>query len=192
MTQPEDPYGTPAEQPAPPSAPPPSPYGEPAPPVQPPAQQYGAPPAYGQPPPGYGQPPQGYGYAPPAASGQLASWIHRVGGRLIDGLIVVIPAVILEAITGSRAVYYLVVIILGLGIGYLNGAQGQSPGKRLVGLRLIRETDGQLIGGGMGIVREVAHVLDTFSCLIGWLWPLWDSKKQTFADKICGTVVLKV
>jgi uncharacterized RDD family membrane protein YckC len=26
--------------------------------------------------------------------------------------------------------------------------------------------------------------------LLGYLWPLWDDKRQTFADKICSTVVL--
>jgi hypothetical protein len=25
---------------------------------------------------------------------------------------------------------------------------------------------------------------------LGYLWPLWDAKRQTFADKICSTVVL--
>jgi hypothetical protein len=25
---------------------------------------------------------------------------------------------------------------------------------------------------------------------LGYLWPLWDAKRQTFADEICSTVVL--
>ncbi|MDQ1539752.1 MAG: hypothetical protein QOH29_478, partial [Actinomycetota bacterium] len=27
---------------------------------------------------------------------------------------------------------------------------------------------------------------------LGYLWPLWDSKRQTFADKILKTVVVNV
>jgi uncharacterized RDD family membrane protein YckC len=33
-------------------------------------------------------------------------------------------------------------------------------------------------------------VLDGF-CYVGYLWPLWDDKRQTFADKILGTVVVE-
>ncbi len=29
-------------------------------------------------------------------------------------------------------------------------------------------------------------------CYLGYLWPLWDKKKQTFADKIFGTYSIKV
>ena len=28
------------------------------------------------------------------------------------------------------------------------------------------------------------------ACYFGWLFPLWDAKRQTFADKIIGTVVV--
>ncbi len=40
-------------------------------------------------------------------------------------------------------------------------------------------------------VRDLAHVLDSVACHLGWLWPLWDQKRQTFADKIVGTVVVR-
>jgi uncharacterized RDD family membrane protein YckC len=215
MTTPEDPsdppfgWQPPADQPPadqPPAGPPPPPYGSPPPAYGAPPPGYGTPPpAYGAPPPGYGTPP-GYGQPPPYQGGpgyqaavgpqfgghELAAWGWRVLGFIIDWLIVVIPSVILGLATGSRFVYDIIAIIGALVIGYLNGAQGQSPGKRAVGLKVLRESDGQLLGGGMGIVRLIAHFLDSFACLIGWLWPLWDSKRQTFADKIVGTVVIKV
>ena len=50
---------------------------------------------------------------------------------------------------------------------------------------------GQPIGGAQGIVRYFAHILDSITCLIGYLFPLWDEKRQTFADKVMKTVVLK-
>ena len=40
-------------------------------------------------------------------------------------------------------------------------------------------------------MRCLAHFVDSIACYVGWLWPLWDAKKQTFADKIMGTVVVK-
>jgi len=27
-------------------------------------------------------------------------------------------------------------------------------------------------------------------CYLGWFWPIWDRKRQTFADKIMRTVVV--
>src|SRR5579875_350811 len=176
---------------------------EPDQPTQPPAYggpggaqeggQYGAPqygqPQYGQPPygqeqygqPAYGQPPYGQGsYGQPAygaAAGgyQLANWLYRVGGYIIDAIIVLVPSAIIGLLTGSRAVYEVLSFVgLYVVLGYLNGAQGQTPGKRVVGVRLVRERDGQLLGAGMGIVRQICHILDSLACLLGWLWPLWD------------------
>ena len=203
MTQPDDPYGTPAERPTPPSAPQPPQYGQPPveqpgqPPAQqpgqPPAQQYGQPPAYGAPPPGYGQPPQGYGYAPPGPAGQLANWGNRFVGGFIDYAIFGILAGIFRPISTGL---YILLTLAGLAWTIYNkiieGRTGQSIGKRVAGTRLIRENDGQPVGAGMAIARWLAHILDGLPCLIGYLWPLWDNKRQTFADKICSTVVVKV
>ena len=44
----------------------------------------------------------------------------------------------------------------------------------------------------MAFVRDIAHILDSIICglPIGWLWPLWDAKRQTWADKVMKTVVV--
>ena len=42
----------------------------------------------------------------------------------------------------------------------------------------------------MSFVRQLAHVLDGLPCYLGYLWPLWDAKRQTFADKVIGTYVI--
>lgn len=172
MTDQTDPYAPPPEGGLPPQ---PSPYTTPQP-------EYGTP----QPPP-YGAP----AWDTPVNAADYASWGRRVGGRLIDAICVIIPAAIVGGVADSVGMYQVVALVLSFGIGYMNGATGQSPGKRVAGLRLQRDADGSLLGGGMGIVRELAHIVDTFSILLGWLWPLWDRKRQTFADKIVGTVVVR-
>jgi hypothetical protein len=193
MTTPEDPNQPPAE---------PSPYAPPPPGATPPPPQYGSPPPYqGAPGDGAGAPPAyqgGPGYGQMQATGPmyggnaLAHWGYRVLGAIVDGLIFGIPILIIEIATGSHVLGDILNIIVFIVLGYLNGAQGQTPGKRIVGIKVLREQDGQLLGGGMGVVRAIAHILDTISCLIGYLWPLWDGKRQTFADKILGTVVIKL
>lgn len=74
---------------------------------------------------------------------------------------------------------------------FKQGRTGQSIGKKVMGIRLVDEHTGQPIGAGMAFVRDLAHALDGF-VYIGYLWPLWDDKRQTFADKILGTVVVEV
>jgi len=74
---------------------------------------------------------------------------------------------------------------------FKQGRTGQSIGKKALGLKLVDERTGQPIGAGMAFVRDLAHVLDGFF-YIGYLWPLWDDKRQTFADKVLNTVVVQV
>ncbi|WP_308012122.1 RDD family protein [Actinacidiphila acidipaludis] len=74
---------------------------------------------------------------------------------------------------------------------YREGSTGQTPGKRIVGIRLLREHDGSSLGFGLAFGRRLLHVLDSLACGLGYLWPLWDAKKQTFADKCVHTVVIR-
>lgn len=74
---------------------------------------------------------------------------------------------------------------------YREGATGQTPGKRVAGIRLLREYDGATLGFGLALGRRLLHLLDALPCYLGWLWPLWDDKKQTFADKLVHTVVIR-
>lgn len=73
---------------------------------------------------------------------------------------------------------------------FKQGRTGQSVGKKVMGITLVDEHTGLPIGAGMSFVRDLAHTLDGFLYL-GYLWPLWDDKRQTFADKILGTVVVE-
>jgi Mce-associated membrane protein len=52
--------------------------------------------------------------------------------------------------------------------------------------------DGAAVGPWRLLARDVAHLLDTVSLFIGWLWPLWDSRNRTFADLLMRTEVRRV
>ena len=185
---------------------------------QDPNQPYGQqPPPYGGPPP-YGTPAQGgYGQPVPAQGGYvpdqpgyymgrtLANWPQRVGAYLIDYLIAAIPAFLAvllfsgtnqgETPSASAGLVAFLLYLTSLGIWFYNraiqmGRTGQSWGKQVLNLRLVRMADGQPMGGGMCFVRDLAHILDALPCYIGFLWPLWDARRQTFADKTMNTVVL--
>ena len=57
------------------------------------------------------------------------------------------------------------------------------------GATLVR--DGQPVGFGLAIGRQFLHILDSLPFYIGYLWPLWDERRQTFADKVADTVVVQ-
>jgi uncharacterized RDD family membrane protein YckC len=134
-----------------------------------------------------------------------ASWIQRVGGYLIDGLIAGVPGGIGSIISNtssadgtmsvSAALIGAVFGFVSLGLTIYNrwilgGRTGQTWGRRALNIRMVSEQTGQPIGAWLAFVRDLCHVLDSLACYIGWLFPLWDAKRQTFADKIMKTVVV--
>ncbi|WP_328360053.1 RDD family protein [Mycobacterium sp. NBC_00419] len=74
--------------------------------------------------------------------------------------------------------------------GYKQGTTGSSIGKSIMKFKVVSEKTGQPIGFGLSIVRQLAHIVDAIICYIGYLFPLWDAKRQTLADKIMTTVCL--
>ena len=72
----------------------------------------------------------------------------------------------------------------------VQGRTGQSWGKKRWGIRVIRQDNGQILTMGNNFLRQLCHYLDG-AVYIGYLWPLWDPMRQTFADKIMKTVVVK-
>ena len=142
-------------------------------------------------------------YAAPATT--YASWIHRVGAYLIDAL-VVLPFSLLAAFLGQdtdpvtgtptlNAMYFvfiaLALVLNGYNRWYQAGKTGQSWGRKALGLRLVGEQTGQPIGPLLAFARDLAHFVDSIICYIGYLFPLWDAKRQTLADKLVKTVVVR-
>jgi uncharacterized RDD family membrane protein YckC len=161
-------------------------------------------------------PAPGYGY-PTGPEPPYAHWLYRVGSFLVDWLIFAIPATIGSAIanlSGTQTVdefgvpettnvpaWAVIVSLLFVAasialfvwnICLRQGRTGQSLGKQLVGTKLVSAQTGQPIGGGMAFARYLCHIIDALPCYLGYLWPLWDRQRQTFADKIVNTFVIRV
>lgn len=203
-----------------PSGPPPypaAPTGYPAANPYPPANAYPPAPAYGTP---YGYPPAPYPFVPlpPLATWpyRVAAFLvdQAVPGLLsLVGLAIWLPGYIAFVRTMAASAEqgratmqavpifgtaYLVMTLLSLaGLAFTiwnrafrQGRTGQSLGKQLVGLRLLNEQTMAPMGAGMAFVRDLAHYVDGAAMYVGYLWPLWDPKRQTFADKMCRTVVV--
>ena len=88
----------------------------------------------------------------------------------------------------------ILLVIVGLNllitIGYNVGfwmISGQTPGKRVLGVRVVR-TDGTRLRLGNALRRQVGYWISNILYL-GFLWILFDNRRQGFHDKIAGTIV---
>ncbi len=152
--------------------------------------------------PGYGAAPPPY--QPPAApppGGAYALWPKRALGYLID-VAIIIPFYVVALIffafdNGFFNLLGFLLYLAAIGVAIWNqvfkqGQTGQSIGKGVVGIKLISEETGQPLGPLMTFVRGIVHIVDALPCYVGFLWPLWDEKRQTVADKILNTIVVDV
>jgi uncharacterized RDD family membrane protein YckC len=77
-------------------------------------------------------------------------------------------------------------------LGYKQGTTGSSIGKSILKVKVISEKTGQPLGFGPSVLRQIAHAVDAIPCYVGFLFPLWDAKRQTLADKIMSSIVVPI
>jgi uncharacterized RDD family membrane protein YckC len=71
--------------------------------------------------------------------------------------------------------------------------QGHTVGKMATGIRVVRQSNGAPIGYGLAVGRTLARFLDaiTLGIPLGLLWAIWDPQRQTWHDKLAGTMVVR-
>src|SRR5690606_7539378 len=74
----------------------------------------------------------------------------------------------------------------------LIGRTGQTLGKRALGLRVVDAGNGMPIGAGRALGRYLfATFISGNICGLGYLWAIWDGRKQTWHDKVVSSVVVE-
>ena len=163
----------------------------------------------------------------------LASYGQRVGAWALDfagfalplvlliiGVLVVVLAILFDSEGAEGIIHLAAFVLLGaigivvvgilaiVMIGYIVWwlfalRRGQTPGKQIVGIRVIRD-DGTPSSWGYTFLREfvikfvLVGILSNLTMgaawLVDYLWPLWDREKkmQTLHDKLLGTLVVRV
>jgi uncharacterized RDD family membrane protein YckC len=167
----------------------------------------GDPPGWGGPggqPPGWGPSGGGQYYQPyptsgssnqgQASQGQLAGWWQRVGATVLDGIIIGIPAEIINVSVG-RAGYYVFLLLASLiYVSAMLSQRGQTLGMMAVGTRCVQEATGANLTPGAAVGRwAVGEILDItiVGGILDSLWPLWDAKNQTLHDKAVSSLVVR-
>jgi uncharacterized RDD family membrane protein YckC len=138
-------------------------------------------------------PPPGEPRAGP--SGPRADFWYRLGGFLIDAVILFLVGQVVGFVFG-RNVVAVILIGLALGIGYsvyfIGSGSGQTVGMRVLGIRAIDAATYGRVDYGKAFVRYLVAIVAQIPCYLGYFWMLWDPERQTWHDKAAKAFVVPV
>jgi uncharacterized RDD family membrane protein YckC len=114
----------------------------------------------------------------------------RIGSYLGISLESIPGAIALADMITSPGFVALVTVLFILGYhAFFLVFAGQTPGKALLGLRVVPVNGGKL-KPWRAVLRYLGYYLSALPLFIGFLWVLLDDQRQAWHDKLAGTVVL--
>lgn len=124
-------------------------------------------------------------------SGPRAGFWARLAAAFLDGILLGIPYAIVGAVSSVGVAY---AVYLLLAIAYFTyfegGPAGQTLGKKALNIRVIDLAGGGSIGMTRAFIRYIGRIVSSIPLLLGYFWMLWDGEKQTWHDKLAGSVVV--
>jgi len=125
--------------------------------------------------------------SPPVVSEVLtlprANFWERMGAAFLD----VILVSILGSFVGGPPLGYLVALAYFAGMW---AWKGTTIGGIVLNLKVVR-LDDQPVTFVVALVRGLASAFSVIVLFLGFFWMIWDREKQTWHDKIAGTVVVR-
>lgn len=130
---------------------------------------------------------------------KYAGFWRRFLAYLVDTSIISIPPLGIISLLKIRSYHFdpqwtmsILVAILGLVyfVYFWVKKDGQTLGNKLMAIRVVRE-DKRQISIGTGFIRFIGYYVSFVILYLGFLWVLWDKKKQAWHDKIARTLVIK-
>ena len=114
-----------------------------------------------------------------------AGFWKRLGALLLDLALV---GLVSSAVHPRGAAFLPLLFVYHVGMLTWRGA---TIGKMILNLKVVR-FDGHPIGFGIAMVRALSSIFSTIVMALGFLWVIWDPEKQSWHDKIAGTVVVQL
>lgn len=135
---------------------------------------------------------------------KYASFWRRLSATIIDGLILSFIGIGISYSLGSNPfaqgaktnlevidrVLTLIVSAVYVLLFWVN-YDGSTPGKKFLGIKIVKE-NGEKLNYPSAIVRYIGYLVSSLPLALGYIWMLWDKKKQTWHDKLAGTIVIKI
>jgi uncharacterized RDD family membrane protein YckC len=145
----------------------------------------------------------GLTYQPPLASlgsrflaalldGLIAVALLIPGGSISYGGVMLNPREPSVAAAVFGGLLSLVMTFAYLGLLFVMWTKGQTPGKRLLGLRVLKlDTGKPATFWRMALRDTIGKWVSAAICYLGYIWMFLDANKQGWHDKIAGTIVVK-
>lgn len=114
----------------------------------------------------------------------------RLGGLILDLVIVGVPAEVLFVSLGRISLVIWPWLLLGYSTFFIASDSGQTVGMKAVGVRAIDARTGGRVLVHQALGRTLMSILSWMVCYLGFLWMLWDPDKQTWHDKAARTLVV--
>ena len=127
---------------------------------------------------------------------EFASIGQRFGAFLVDlviSMVIVFAGLVVGVLlyVGGFAAFVFIIAHF-IFVVWLVTTRGQSPGKMAIGIKIVK-TDGSSAKLGSVLLREIiGKIVSAIVLLLGFIWILFDGKRQGWHDKIAETVVVKV
>jgi len=130
---------------------------------------------------------------------ELASFGRRLGAHAID-LLWMLPLSLVLGFVGdtvqggtmSLGGEIMASLVVALIVVLFWVERQATPGKLALGLRIIDAETGGPPRVGKLILRYVGYILSAIPLCLGYLWMLWDARRQTWHDKLGATLVVKL
>ena len=145
----------------------------------------------------------------PAPGVRWAGYGARLIAYIVDGILVgvaVLVAIIVLALvagalsnsgsdtaaglTGLFILLAVPVITIGY-FPYFWARGGQTPGMRMVRIRVVRDRDGGPLTGGQAVIRLIGLWIAGAVFYLGYIWVFIDGRRRGWHDLIAGTVVIE-
>ena len=143
---------------------------------------------------------------PPVAASDVHVTGRRVLAIIVDGLVLGVLFWVMSLIFGTSSAEggmasaslgtlgTLLYLILAFAyFTLLEGNRGQTLGKMLLGIKVVREDNGEVPGLGAAAIRTVLRLIDVlpFAYLVGYISILITSRNQRLGDMAANTLVVR-
>lgn len=118
----------------------------------------------------------------------------RLVAALIDGVVIAVISSVLKNTplpNFQRRLFRNSSLIIGALYSILLWVNwhGQTIGKKLMKIKVVQE-NGRPVDYRTAIIRYLGYLISSLVLFLGYLWIIWDEKKQGWHDKIARTYVV--
>jgi uncharacterized RDD family membrane protein YckC len=124
----------------------------------------------------------------------------RLGGYIVDVLIILAAFFALAIVSTFLFVISPILGVIGWIVSFLAllayfpyfwAKSGQTPGMKVVKIKVVSDKDGGPITMGQAILRLIGFWVSSLVFYLGYIWIFIDKRQRGWFDLIAGTVVIK-